>query len=123
MESIKQFFEKVQADAELQEKLKALQGKTQEEVVDAVVVLANKYGFEITKGDFLKYVEAAKAFAAQNGELNEAELDAVAGGGLPEWLIMSVGSIGLACAASLMGKVFNTCWMDNPDKPLPVERI
>ncbi len=119
MEKIGLFFEKVQTDVELQEKLRALQGKTQDEAVDTVVALALENGFEVTRDDFLRFVETAKASAAKNGELNEAELDAVAGGGLPEWVIMSVGSMGLGCAASLVGKLFDTCWLDHPDRPLP----
>ncbi len=116
MENVKRFLEKVQTDAALQEKLKAMQGKPQVEVITAIMALAKENGFEITKEDLQKYVEAAaKASAAQNGELNEAELDAVAGGGLGEWIGYSVLSFGVFCAGSAVGRIFDTCALDHPE--------
>ncbi len=101
MENIKLFFEKIQADAKLQEKLKALQEKTQEETVDAVVALAKESGYEVTREDLMEYMKAAGKAVNENAELEDAELDAVAGGGYNDWVIVSGFSLGLGCLVSL----------------------
>jgi predicted ribosomally synthesized peptide with nif11-like leader len=111
MENIKLFFEKVYADADLQEKLKAMQGMAQDEAMEAVAVLARENNFKITKEDLLKYADAAKESTMKSGELNEAELDAVAGGGPVEWILMTAG-FGIGCIASLVGREIGKCAMD-----------
>jgi predicted ribosomally synthesized peptide with nif11-like leader len=108
--NINQFFEKLQADSKLQEKLQAIQGKTQEEVMEAVIALAKENHFEVTKEDFLKATDAAKEAAPENIELDEAELDAVAGGGAVEWGVASVASFGIACLVSMARG--NRCSLD-----------
>lgn len=118
MENIKQFFEKVQADAGLQEKLKALQEKTQEEAVDAVIALAGENGFEATREGLMEYIKAAGKAVNENAELDDAELDAVAGGASDGWIIGSAFTLGFACLVSLVGREFRRCSLDpTPGSP------
>ena len=61
---------KLKEDAGLQEKLKGAAD------LDAAVALAKEAGFDVSKADWLKYQ------AKQTLELNDEELEGVAGGGM-----------------------------------------
>jgi len=69
-EQLKAFIEKVQGDDSLQEKLKAAANP------DVVVSIAKEAGFSISADDLNK---------AQQSEISEEELEAVAGGGRGLW--------------------------------------
>ena len=70
-EQLKAFLEKVKADTSLQEKLKAAAD------ADAVAAIAKEAGFSISADDLTK---------AQS-ELSDEELEGVAGGTNPRWLL------------------------------------
>ena len=78
MEQLKAFIEKAKTDSALLAKLNALGAKNAE--AGEIIALAAEHGFAITAGE---YAEAVKCGGncARCGELNEQELDAVAGGG------------------------------------------
>ena len=71
-EQLKAFQEAVQADAALQEKLKAAGD------VDAVVAIAKAAGFVISAEELEAAAQAA--LSAQAGELSDQELESVTGG-------------------------------------------
>ena len=73
VENVKAFFEKVEGDKELQEKLKP---STEGGALDEVVAIAAEAGFEFTVEDFAEVLEAGG-----EGELSDEELKRVAGGG------------------------------------------
>ena len=85
------FWEAVEADASLQEKLSAsTDGEIDTPIeVDAVIAIAKDAGFSITAGDLLK------ADAQAILELNDDELQEVAGGlwGIPGTQGQSLGSL------------------------------
>ena len=74
-EQLKAFQEAVQADAALQEKLKAAGD------VDAVVAIAKAAGFVISAEELEAAAQAA--LSAQAGELSDQELESVTGGATP----------------------------------------
>jgi predicted ribosomally synthesized peptide with nif11-like leader len=67
-EQLSAFLAKLQDDAGLQEKLKGAAD------LDAAVAMAQEVGFDVSKADWLSYQ------AKQTLELNEEELEGVAGG-------------------------------------------
>ena len=67
-EQLSAFLAALKADAGLQEKLKGAAD------LDAAVAMAQEAGFDVTKGDWLKYQ------AKRSLDLNEEELEVVAGG-------------------------------------------
>jgi predicted ribosomally synthesized peptide with nif11-like leader len=85
------FWEAVEADASLQEKLSAsTDGEIDTPIeVDAVIAIAKDAGFSITAGDLLK------ADAQAILELNDDELQEVAGGlwGIPGTRGQTLGSV------------------------------
>lgn len=115
MDNMVRFYEKVQTDKGLQQKIKEMKDMGQEEAIAAILALAKENGFEINREGFNKYMETAAKSAAKNGELAEAELDSVAGGGTGEWVAYSIFSFGMFCAASAVGKIFDTCGLDHPE--------
>ncbi len=115
MDNIARFYEKVQMDKGLQQKIKEMKGMGQEDTITAIIALAKENGLEISREDFLNYMEAAAKSAVKNGELDETDLDAVAGGGTGEWVAYSIFSFGIYCAASAVGKIFDTCALDHPE--------
>ena len=74
MNHIKAFFEKAMVDEKIMAKLNELGEKAQDE---EIIALASQHGFTITKDE----IENAKNQIISSGELNEEELEKVAGGG------------------------------------------
>lgn len=67
---LKAFEALLQQNAEALEKAKALEGMQKEEALPALIALAKEYGVDLTEADF----------QAQDAELCDEDLDAVAGG-------------------------------------------
>ena len=67
-EQLSAFFEAIKTDAGLQEKLKGVAD------LDAAVTIAKGAGFDVSKADWVKYQ------ATQTLELNDEDLEKVAGG-------------------------------------------
>lgn len=110
MKSVQLFFEKLKSDRALQEKLMEMQDKGKEEALEAIIILAKENGFEIRKEDILAHIEVIN----EKGELNEMELDSVAGGGALNWIVATVMSLGILCAVTAAAKaLINYCGLDN----------
>jgi predicted ribosomally synthesized peptide with nif11-like leader len=113
LEIIKKFYEKVRNDDDLQYKIMSAGAKSTDEAFEAVTKIANSNGFAFTKADLYSYAEQTIKQLSEDGELDEAELDAVAGGGAPEWIAMSVITLGANCGLSLLARhAANACPMD-----------
>lgn len=66
----------------------------------------------------MEYMKAAGKAVSENAELDDAELDAVAGGINTDWAIASAFTLGFACLMSLAGRKLRKCSMDSvPDYP------
>ncbi len=113
IEEIGKFYEKVKNNAELQDKIMHMGAKTAEEALEVVTKIAYSDGFAFTKEELNAYAQQAVKKLAKEGELDEADLDAVAGGGTNEWVLFSVLSAGISCGLSLVGResIFG-CRMD-----------
>jgi len=72
LEELKSFSKKVVEDAELKKKAK----EVGMENVDGLIALAKENGFNVSKEDFEKAAKEAQS----SGELNEEDLEQVAGG-------------------------------------------
>jgi len=87
-----------------------LKGKTRRERIAAIVQLAEKRGFEFSEADCSAVLDAAKKMQA--GELEDAELEAVAGGvALPEGTWTSIKN----SAFSLLNDIFGPDCDDDDD--------
>ncbi len=76
IETVNEFLVKVNEDLNLQEELaKAIEAKN---APKAVTKLAAKYGFIFTEEELISQTE--QFMASQENELNEADLEAIAGG-------------------------------------------
>lgn len=76
IETVNEFLVKVNEDLNLQEELaKAIEAKN---APKAVIELAAKYGFIFTEEELISQTE--QFMASQENELNEADLEAIAGG-------------------------------------------
>ena len=91
MKTLEQFYNEVAASEELQKEFATVS----QESAEAIVAFAKKYGCETTKEEVKAFFEKK---IEENGELSEAELDAVAGGKSGNVILLSIGSFGLACA-------------------------
>jgi predicted ribosomally synthesized peptide with nif11-like leader len=92
-EQLKAFLEKVNADTELQKKLMEASGP------DAFAAIAKDAGYDVDKFDFLGNEDS------QSTELNDLDLERVAGGGMEGTLCILGGIIGtVASLAYTVGK-------------------
>jgi predicted ribosomally synthesized peptide with nif11-like leader len=91
IDSAKNFLDKIQADAQFKQSIEDAADD------DARRQLVKGAGFEFTK-DELK--EAAKGLSKQ--ELNEDELESVAGGSSAAWTGAAAGVVGAGCAAAAL---------------------
>jgi predicted ribosomally synthesized peptide with nif11-like leader len=73
------FLEKLASDEKLRVELLA-QGKDRKQRIEAFVASGRKHGFEFGENDALSVLKIAKG--VEEGELDERELVAVAGGGM-----------------------------------------
>ena len=96
-EQLSALLAKLKDDAGLQEKLKGAAD------VDAAVALAKEAGFDVSKGDWLRYQ------AKQTLELSDEELEKAAGGAMDGIkLAGSIGTCMLPC---------NNVWFDPASRP------
>ena len=72
-ENMKKFMELVSKDENLKQKLQSFNDMEPAEAIQAGIALAKELGIELSEADFAK--------EESDGELNDDELDAVAGGG------------------------------------------
>ncbi|MDD3654381.1 MAG: Nif11-like leader peptide family RiPP precursor [Desulfotomaculaceae bacterium] len=114
MENIKNFFARVRENENLQQQFKELASTSAENYMQALVEIAHAQGFSFEKNDLEAYFSGAAKNLNSAEELNEADLDAVAGGGLFDWISMSVATVGFGCAASAAHRnTYSGCPLDN----------
>lgn len=104
MSQMKELYDKVAASEELRAQfaaiLQAANEVGEEETSNKLIQFAKNQGYTITIPEFQEYFKSM-AEQKSNGELNDAELDLVAGGKGPLHevpLALSILSLGLACA-------------------------
>lgn len=94
MNNLKKFYEDVEKNPELKAALvaanKELEGKSLEECQAKLIAIAKDFGYTLTADDFTQ----------AEGELNESDLDAVAGG--------AGGCFLTHCGCSLFGEIDST---------------
>ena len=81
MQTVRAFWQKAKQDPALQSKIAAIQAKERQATVAAVVKLAAEAGFVFTAQEYDAAVKEELARQHAAGELSEAELESVAGGG------------------------------------------
>lgn len=79
-ENVKLFIEKVEQDESLQEKVKGVIGENQEVMVENLINLAHKYGYDFSKEDMEQLAKEISVDLQEKGELDESQLEAVSGG-------------------------------------------
>lgn len=78
-ENVKLFLNKLNEDQKLQEQLARLTTKYQEELANKIIEIGAENGYEFGKEDMDQFT---KERLMESGELSEAEMEAVAGGGM-----------------------------------------
>ena len=102
MDKIKELYQKVAADNVLLEKFQAIlkdaEAAGKKATEEKLIAFAKEAGYDVT-------IEEVQAFGAQSkGELNDDELDVVAGGKLdPYKLFNSIATFGIGCAVASFG--------------------
>ena len=76
-QAVSEYLEKLNNDDDLKAESE-LEGKTKQERIAAAVELAGKRGFDFTEDEFATVLDALRK--VQSGELEDAELETVAGG-------------------------------------------
>ena len=112
VENVKNFYAKVNEDESLQQQLKELARTSAEESTQALIQLANEQGFSFDNNDLEAFFAETAKNLSPTGELSEAELDAVAGGNTPAWILASVLNYWY-CFASAIGRLQNRCGLDD----------
>lgn len=89
MSSINQFYQEVMQDAALQQQFQAAHDR--ESLVNLSVELGQQKGYNFTSNEAEEWLKSAAAQlpseSGTQGELNEEELEAVAGGATPTFII------------------------------------
>lgn len=114
MENAKAFYEKVTADQGLQQKIGGLAKEDPKGIEGIILKVAKENGFEFTAEEMKAFTAEKAKTASPTGELNDSELEAVAGGKLVDWIMASALSCGVYCAATAGGKAAGLgCNLDN----------
>lgn len=109
-ENVKLFLQKVSEDVQLQQKVKGLYAENQENIQESIVKLGIENGYDFSKEDMQQLAQETAAALQQNGELDDAQLEAVAGGrgfGVGDLIFISIMSLGTACLASAVHESIN----------------
>lgn len=96
MENLKKFYEAVEQNKDLKEALiaagKDIEGKSEDEIIENVIQIAQDFGFTLAKEDFV----------LAEGELDLDDLDGVAGGAVERGCFIS------DCGCALFGSGYET---------------
>lgn len=102
MAKMKELYEKVAADKDLQEKfssiVKAAESAGQEATEKKLVAFAREAGYEVSIEEARKFFKILSE--EKGGALSDSELDMVAGGKNLDFILTSIGSLGLECAVN-----------------------
>lgn len=111
-ENVQLFFEQVEKDEQLQEKLKSMQTENQEKAQASIVKLGKESGYDFSAEDLQQVTEEIVASMPKNEELDDSELEAVSGGSgiiIAGFVVTAlvgtavVGIAGIATAAATHG--------------------
>ncbi|OUM99168.1 MAG: hypothetical protein BAA02_01715 [Paenibacillaceae bacterium ZCTH02-B3] len=104
MENVRLFLQKVREDEALREKIARLGQESRENMKGVLVRLGEEAGLPFSTEDLERYQREIVAQYRAAGELDDAQLEAVAGGDW--WLIFSfIPATGVLCALSAIGAV------------------
>lgn len=114
MEKAREFYEKVNSDKVLQQKIGELVKEDPKQMGSIIIKTAKENGFEFNEEE-MKTFMAEKAKTVNSGqELSDNQLESVAGGGKSDWIVESIASIGTACAVSAASREWlNGCSLDH----------
>lgn len=98
------FIRKVQSDEELQARIKSLVLSSHRSIQKGILALGTESGFHFTLEDLQQFAREAAAALYQDGELDEAQLEAVAGGNTEAWAALSVLFVGVGCLVTVIFK-------------------
>lgn len=79
-ENVKLFFEKVEQDEQLQERLKKVQTENKAKAQASIVNIGKETGYDFSTEDLQQVAQEVVASIQQNEELDDAALEAVSGG-------------------------------------------
>lgn len=102
--NVELFFRKINEDAALQEKIKHLFAANRENVLAGFVALGAEIGCNFSAEEIQQYMREIQQQEEQQGELDEAELEAVAGGNTGLWIVTSIFTAGVACLSSAIDR-------------------
>jgi predicted ribosomally synthesized peptide with nif11-like leader len=102
IENAKAFYEKVSADDGLRQKIGQLAKENPKGIEAAIIKTAEENGFVFTEEEMKAFIDEKAKIINSNGELSDNELEAVAGGGKGDWILTSISTLGIMCAASAM---------------------
>jgi predicted ribosomally synthesized peptide with nif11-like leader len=103
IENARAFYEKVKGDQSLQQKI-GEQAKEKPAEMEAIIIkVAAENGFQFTLEEMRTVIAEV---APKGGELSDAELEAVAGGGLSKgsWIAASISTLGAVCLVAALTK-------------------
>lgn len=113
IENVKLFYEEVNSNEGLQEKVKGLQEiSEEEEKIKQLISMAGEEGFEFSEDEFKSYIQEVIADAQESGELSDEALEQVSGGTLSYWILNSICTLGLTCVMSAVGRKKGKCALD-----------
>ena len=100
MENARGFYEKVSVDKVLQQKIGELIKKDPKKIGAVIIKTAKENGFEFSEEEMKAFIAEKAKTVKPARELNDSELESVAGGGKTDWVVESIASVGTSCAAS-----------------------
>lgn len=114
IDNVKMFFKKIGEDQELLDKVKGLHDEHQENLRASLVKLGADAGYPFDTEDLERFRQEIMADTGLNEELDDAQLEAVAGGSEELWIFISVTTLGIVCAFSALGRAVEgfRCIMD-----------
>src|SRR5690625_5218221 len=85
IENVKNFFEKLQDDKELQNELTSIYKGKQREIKTKIVKIGSEVGYEFSEADFHEMIEEITDSMQQSEQLDDNQLEEIAGGNEAAW--------------------------------------
>lgn len=90
LENAKAFYQKVKGDQDLQQKIGQFAKEDPKGIEAIIIKTAKENGFEFTEKEMKTFIAEETAKVNSNGELNDSELEAVAGGNTKDRILKSI---------------------------------
>lgn len=114
MENAGAFYKKVKGDRELQQKIGELAKENPTGIETIIIKVAEENGFQFTLEEMRAFINELAAAEPKSGELNDAELEAVAGGNkldtIEGTIALSAVTLGIGCIVSAANNDKFNCW-------------